>query len=492
MKVNEREKYDIAVQELIVSMLILKGSNHERARVELEQQYSLGTMTNDKYPNTEEKVISLLDTFARNKNNNNNNDNNNNEGDAVVAAHAIEQDCYSDHDDDDDDDDSYTESNLSTDDVEEAYEATLPDNLEEAPGTEDSEDFKATILANAVAEYDSELLEVENNFINRTNMNINQDLSDAFEENEPDALACAHMVVFEDNDDFVVVDEINDNNNISIRANDNNNISIKSHDDNNISIINDNNNISIRAGDDNNISIKFKSHDDNNISISDTTTNGYNNGTIRGSSAPRLSPIEEELQVTRDTITAVYAVAVIKFEDQSHTINNIIEYADALLFKLSTVRINSATQLHSAVEHGSEYINNKLTSAGHSKLQQDTVDLLRKESWKSSCFTERQSLRAYNATITMIGDDDDINFPDQSGIRVFIEATATLQRRRAPIRWTNNVTHKLISCGISSKWRLRETIQDGTLNDIIAGKGKPRFNKITISGIATTMNPDFH
>ena len=94
----------------------------------------------------------------------------------------------------------------------------------------------------------------------------------------------------------------------------------------------------------------------------------------------------------------------------------------------------------------------------------------------------------------MIGDDDDINFPDHSGIRVFIEATATLQRRRAPIRWTNNVTHKLISCGISSKWRLRETIQDGTLNDIIDGKGKPRFNKITISGIETTMksHPDFH
>ena len=160
-------------------------------------------------------IISLLDTFARNKNNNdnNNNNNNNNEGDAVVAAHAIEQDCYSDHDDDDDDD-SYTESNLSTDDVEEADEATLPDNLEEAPGTEDYEDFKATILANAVAEYDSQLLEVENNFINRINMNINQNLSDAFEENEPDALACAHMVVFEDNDDFVVVDEINDDNNI--------------------------------------------------------------------------------------------------------------------------------------------------------------------------------------------------------------------------------------------------------------------------------------
>jgi hypothetical protein len=165
-----------------------------------------------------------------------------------------------------------------------------------------------------------------------------------------------------------------------------------------------------------------------------------------------------------------------------------------LLFKLSTIEIHSATQLHSIVENGSDIINNKLTSAGHSKLQQDTIDLIRKESWKSSCFTERQSLRAYNDTITMIGDDDAVNFPDHSSIRVFIELTAKLQRRCAPVRWTNNVTHKLISCGIGSKWHLRETIQDGTLNDIISGKGKNRFNKITISGINTIMksHPDFH
>jgi hypothetical protein len=210
--------------------------------------------------------------------------------------------------------------------------------------------------------------------------------------------------------------------------------------------------------------------------------------------APRLSPAEEELQVTRDAITAVYAVAVTKFKDRSHTINNIIEYADALLFKLSTVEIHSATQLHSVVENGSDIINNKLASAGHSKLHQDTIDLIRKESWKSSCFTERQSLCAYDDTINMIGDDDAFNFPDHSGIRAIIELTTKLQRRRASVRWTNNVTHKLISCGIRSKWQLKETIRDGTLNDVIASKSKNRFNKITISGIDTIMksHPDFH
>jgi hypothetical protein len=106
LRESDTEQYDKEVQELIVSMLIPKGSNHGRACTELQQQYAFGTMTDDLYPTTEEKVISLLDTFACNNNNNNNNDNNisnNDDHDAVVAAHDASQDCYSDDDDDSDD-----------------------------------------------------------------------------------------------------------------------------------------------------------------------------------------------------------------------------------------------------------------------------------------------------------------------------------------------------------------------------------------------------
>jgi hypothetical protein len=110
---------------------------------------------------------------------------------------------------------------------------------------------------------------------------------------------------------------------------------------------------------------------------------------------------------------------------------------------------------------------------------------------KSSNFTENQSVRAYNDTIVMIGEDDKLNFDDHSGVRVIIEATATLQSHHVPTRWTNNVTAKLISCGIQSVPRLREAIRNETLNVIISGKGKPKFNKVTISGIESTLELDF-
>ena len=55
-----------------------------------------------------------------------------------------------------------------------------------------------------------------------------------------------------------------------------------------------------------------------------------------------------------------------------------------------------------------------------------------------------------------------------------------------PPSWVNNVTHKLISCGIRSKWHLSKTIWDGTLNNIsLLGKVNP---DITISGIQTVLD----
>jgi hypothetical protein len=87
----------------------------------------------------------------------------------------------------------------------------------------------------------------------------------------------------------------------------------------------------------------------------------------------------------------------------------------------------------------------------------------------------------------MIGDDDDVNFTDLPEIRAIIKDTATSQGRHVPIRWVNNVTAKLASSGILSVSKLRDAINSGTINIIIARKGKPGFNKITISGIQSTL-----
>jgi hypothetical protein len=145
----------------------------------LQQQFALGTLTEDTYPG--DKAIALIDSIDRNinGNNNNNNNNNNNDDGAVVAAHSTDYDyCF-------DDDSSDDESILSTDGEEKADEATLLANVEEegptgpssAPLSND-DDFKATILANAVAEYDDDLQEVEDGFVNR--INNQQDVNDAF------------------------------------------------------------------------------------------------------------------------------------------------------------------------------------------------------------------------------------------------------------------------------------------------------------------------
>jgi hypothetical protein len=314
------------------------------------------------------------------------------------------------------------------------------------------------ILANAVAEYDNGISEIEDNFINRSSNIDHQDLSSAFDDNEHDALACAHVVVIDDNvdndDDFVVVDDPNNNDN----SNNNNNI------------ISNNNDIGNNDGNNNN--------DNNDIGIADEPIGHFS---------------ERTLCVTHDKVTAVYAVAVVvinkkfKASNRVHTINNIIEYADALICKFNNLGLASARVLYLVLENGPDRINNMLAEAGYSKLHLSTINLLRKESFRTSNCTERQSICWYNDTITMIGDDDDVNFTDFPEIRAVIKATAKSQGRHVPIRWVNNVTAKLASSGILSISKLRDAINRGTINTIIARKGKPGFNKITISGIQSTL-----
>jgi hypothetical protein len=137
-------------------MLILKNSNHDCTRDQLQQQIALEPPTEDTYPNTEDTPIAFIDSIDRNSNgnnnnnnnsNNNNNNNNNNDDGAVVAAHSTDLDYFSDDDSSDD------ESILSTDGEEKADEATLLANVEEdgpaGPSSaplSNNDDFKATIF----------------------------------------------------------------------------------------------------------------------------------------------------------------------------------------------------------------------------------------------------------------------------------------------------------------------------------------------------------
>jgi hypothetical protein len=64
----------------------------------------------------------------------------------------------------------------------------------------------AAILANAAAAYDEGIESIENSFINR--IDKQQEIEDAFDENEPEVIAAVHsaeLVGEDDNSDFVII-----------------------------------------------------------------------------------------------------------------------------------------------------------------------------------------------------------------------------------------------------------------------------------------------
>jgi hypothetical protein len=73
MSQEDHDPFDYETRDLIVAMLVLNGSNHDCTHDQLQQQYALGTLTEDTYPNTEDEAIALIDSIDHNNNNNNNN-----------------------------------------------------------------------------------------------------------------------------------------------------------------------------------------------------------------------------------------------------------------------------------------------------------------------------------------------------------------------------------------------------------------------------------
>jgi hypothetical protein len=196
----------------------------------------------------------------------------------------------------------------------------------------------------------------------------------------------------------------------------------------------------------------------------------------------------------RNMVTAVFATSMTiitrKFatKSQSHSINHVIDYADAILCKLKDIDIHSAHDLSLVIEDGHTMINTMLHSAGHPKMHRATVDELHKESNRTKVCSEADSNRYYNEIITAIRLDDDADPSDDNGIRDIIEGTAITQLRHAPIRWTNKITVKLITCGINTPQSLDYAIRNGTLNSTIEMNGDPALHKITIRGIKQTMD----
>jgi hypothetical protein len=213
-------------------------------------------------------------------------------------------------------------------------------------------------LANAAAEYNDDLQEVEDGFVNRI---INQqDVNDAFNDDEPEALACAHLVVIDSvddavGDDFVVVDNTG-----AVHALD------SSVDDLIVPSLSEKVPVPI-------VPSLIATSSDKDIAVpivpspidtpSPIATSSDKDIAVLIVPPPIATSSNKDVagcHEARDKLTAIFAVAKaiidIKFTGHPHTINNVIEYADALIFKLSTINIHSAQQLYLAVKDGHQVI----------------------------------------------------------------------------------------------------------------------------------------
>jgi hypothetical protein len=264
-------------------------------------------------------------------------------------------------------------------------------------------------LANAIAEFKDDLQEVEDGFVNRI---INQqDVNDAFNDDEPEALACAHIVVIDDvddavGDDFVVVDNAGAVHALDSSVDDliapslneevpvpivpspidiPSPIATSSDKDVAVPIVPS----PIDTSSDKDVTVPIVpfpidtpspivTSSDKDVAVpiapspidtpSPFATSSDKDAAIPIVPSPIATPSNKDVagrHEARDQITAIFAVAVavidIKFTGCPHTINNVIEYADALIFKLSTINIHSAQQLHLIVKDGHQVINNKLS-----------------------------------------------------------------------------------------------------------------------------------
>ena len=164
--------------------------------------------------------------------------------------------------------------------------------------------------------------------------------------------------------------------------------------------------------------------------------------------------------------------------------NNIIDHADALLAKLNDVSINTVPVLLSTIKDGHVTINRILQEAGHAKFTRTTIEYLRIEGNRTEVSNNNPT--RYQLLLNDIGIDDEPEAPDGAGVRVIVEAVAASQSRHNPVRWSNEVTAKIIGSGIKSPTLLCNEIRTGHLNERIRDNGYSAFNKVTIRGL------DFH
>ena len=382
---------DAIVRERTVARLIVKNSLNDRLRDHLQTSYST---TEDCYPNTISDALSLLSTFVKAKNDTSLEE-------AVVSYHEHDMNNH------DITESEYVNDNMATNDGDDEDNKDMDKHVK----------FSATVMAAVITEATTEV--EEHQFIGASFEQL-QDVDDAYEDNEPDLVVCAH-----------IIDTTQD-------GNDDNTFPNHHHDFDMI--------------------LYHTSQRVNNVS--DVYTINYDSKRPDMISYQYRCPTPESIIDYSDTMRMKFKLAGI--HDSTDLMNiftdrNNIEAAAA--FK---------QQLNDVDQKG---------------LKVSTIKLLREETIRCLQHVNFNILR-YKRMEDEIGDDVEMeSFPKASILlHHVVSAVAINQQRRKPNRWVNKVTSKLINCDINTIEQLESKLDSGKLNDIIGAHHLPRLHQVSIHG----------
>jgi hypothetical protein len=430
---DDQKPIDEIVKERTVGRLIIKNSLNEQLREYLIHTFSVNN--NTCYPNTISDAVSLLSTFTKSTNATNITPSNE---DAVVSYHESEDTVIYD----DDSQPGIIECN-DTDNIE--HDANI--NKDDTGGSRVT--FDATVMAAVIAEATAE---VDEQFIGASFAQL-QDVDDVYNKEEPDVVCCAHII--------------------------------------------NNNNDNTDQGED------FVIEANNNAE--------NNNARIRRRGAnitPHPDPIKDfELSIyhtaQRVLLNSTTNVYVFNYEQDrpdliSHTYDSpvpesVIDYSDALRFKLKSAGIHDVTRLMSIFSGMSNsvamtYIKEELNEVGMKGLSLNTVKILRQETVRTIEHTGHNSIRFHSMEMEIEVDAMMDTFPPNNALLHHVVAAVSInQDRRKPNRWVNKMTRKLIDAGITSIQQLESKLDSNSLNSHLKSQGMPTLHAITITGFIRVL-----
>jgi hypothetical protein len=395
----EQAPIDDIVKERTVARLIVKNSLNERVRNELLETYSVNN--SGCYPNTISEAISLLATFKKPVNTNPN-ANNKAEDEALVSYHEM----------------------IEHVDVVEEHIVDHTNNDEVIVSSEEVPrvSFNATVMANVIAEATAN---VEADTFFGASFPQLQDVGDAYDKHEPDAVCCAHIVEPADVIDTPVMP----------------NIIYPDH-------MKDFELIMYHTAQ----RIKNKS---------DVYTVNYN-------------PDQPDL---------------ISYNYRSQVAESIIDYSDALRVKFKQAGIHDSTDLMDLFNTFDDKeivieLKRRFNNINLRGIHCSTVSILREETIRNINHANYNTIR-YAQMVTEIGSDEQMDTfqPDHALIHHVVSAAGIMQHRRRPNRWVNKITHKLIKAEVTSIQILESRLADNTLNDHIGRQHMPRLHHITMMGL---------